>query len=104
MHISVFLPGPCQSLVCSLEMWHALTMFSFQFLDCGMKTQILALPLVRDTASCCLRLVPQPPGHQLTDQSVPALPKALLEFHTMGVMSWQRLTEQGKKEAPLFQT
>lgn len=69
-----------------------------------MKTQLLALSLVRDTTSCCLGLAPQPPGHQLTDQSVPAFPTVLLEFHTMGVMSWQRLTEQGEKEAPLFQT
>lgn len=65
--------------------------------------QFLALSLVRDIASCYLRLVPQPPGHQHTDQSVPTLPTVLLEFHTMRMMSWQRLPEQGKKEAPLFQ-
>lgn len=73
-------------------------------MDCAMKMKLLALSLVRDTASCCLRLAPQPPGHQHTDQSVPTLPTVLLEFRTMEMMSWQRLAEQGKKEAPLFQT
>lgn len=76
----------------------------FQLLDCGIKMQLLDPSLVRDIASCSVRLAPQPPGHQHTDQSVPTLPTVLLEFHTMGMMSWQRLPEQGKKEAPLSQT